>query len=561
MQMNSDDPMLSDQSEENNDDFLEGLKEMGLLGASGDVSPDNSPKPKTSEKKTSKKTGKKSSDFDMTTPQSNKQGNRTKTKRRPPARRPVINIDELLDGIGANSPPSDQAHPLSQNNNNNNSNSNFNINNNNSNTNSNNNNNSHNDNFNTSNNLNGSKNDFSMMQIAQDNTSSFTSRVELNIQSYITTRFLNLREDFITELQQLLIETDIIEVEVNKFLNELKVNLREVLSFELSNTNQTNQILSVVDSLCPAFLQVMKSIPSINTKDRQSEIESAGLAQVAVSTFSPLIKENFKSSADELMRDLSELHELQSQVKKNEIKNQRQRKVLSETLLDYESQKITQQVESQTISEISQRVSELRKIVNDDDEYDPDDEFGDEPSDKMTKKLKSALLRLRKETESSHLEPSSRIRTFHRKLNDYREDASTMRNMILYNNQMFANRAYQMMSSMQTELSMSSSIPQPSQLSQNQQNQSFSQSFTHSMIPSSPRSPDTPPRVSFPGMNDDLNNSSYMERNFELIDNVRSRLKQIQDQHDADLQNISSFLQNLKKTEKQRVRSEIMTEQ
>ena len=488
----SDDSIPSEQSDENNDDFIAGLKEMGLLSPNAVLTPDAG---KSRKSGASKNKGRKS-------------------KRRPPSKRPTINIDDLLDGIGNtnnSSPSSDQSNP-----------------------------------FNLNDVLpskkgslkNSGKSESSSMQLKEnDPAESFMSRLELNIESYLTSKFLNLREDFVSDLQHLLAETDCIEVEVNKFLNDLKNGLREIISFDFQTGNQVDRVVAVLDSLCPAFLSVMKTIPKNDSvANAQAEIESANLAQAAVTSFSPLLKDNFKSSSDELARDLAELHELQSQVKKNEIKNMRQRKTLTETLLDYESQKITQQIESQSINDMSHRIADLRKSLIDEDEDDEDDDH----TDIISKKLKNALTRLRKTAESTYMEPVARIRKFHRKLNDYREESAQLRNMIMYNNQMLVSRSFQAMSTM---LSSQDSIYQ----------QSFQQTQTI------PRSPETPPRVSF-AVNDDGNNSSSLNRSFELIDDVRSRLKQIQDQHDADLQNISSFLQDLKRSEKQRVRAEIMTE-
>lgn len=523
----------------NSDDLLEALNLNGSDQNSGDNFLDDLPKQKEDHSK------KKNSSANTRT-------NKSKSKRKA-NQRPLINIDELLDGIELNEDnnqttlPTQSNSPATTNDNNT-------------------------INYNdissafTTTTVPSTQNQKNIPIIQMRNTDvlqPFTSRIELNIQSYLTTRFFNLRDDFVSELQRILVETDCIEVEVNKFINDLKINLRDILSFELQNINQINQVMSVVDTICPAFLNVIKSIPNVNTNEKQAETESANLAQVAVSTFSPVLKESFKTMADELSHSINNLHDLQSQIKKNELKQNKQRKILKETLLDYESQKIAQQIESQTVSNLSKRISEFRRIYSERD--DDDDSFVDPDNshNRITKRLKSAIIRLRKETETTNIEPISRIRSFRRKLNDYREEASSMRNMILYNNQLFIQRSYQAMALSQPP------VPPPDIISQSQiynqpqvqhQQQNLSTSFRYPQ--------QDQPRVSFPGINDDTNisinssgiNGSYQDKSSELIDNVRSRLKQIQDQHDADLENISSFLQDLKRNERQRVRAEIINE-
>ncbi|KAK8861052.1 hypothetical protein M9Y10_012744 [Tritrichomonas musculus] len=519
----------------NSDDLLEALNLNELDQISGDDAFDD--KSKQKEEVMAKK---KNSNANKSSAKSNK----PKPKRKG-SQRPIINIDDLLDGVDLdednNQPPPSKPSSLIFNNNDE-------------------------ENPSFSVNISSQQNtkDFTPIQyVNPDISSPFTSRVELNIQSYLTTRFFNLRDDFVSELHRILIETDCIEVEVNKFINDLKTNLRDILSFELQNLNQINQVMSVVDTLCPAFLNVMKSIPNINSQDRQIETESANLAQVAVSTFSPVLKENFKTMSDELSKNINDLHDLQSQIKKNQIKNEKQRKTLKETLLDYESQKITQKIESQTISELSQRVSEFRKVYTDHDEEDEEGFDIDNPHSRLVKRLKSAIIRLRKDTETTHMEPVSRIRAFRRKLNDYREEASSMRNMILYNNQIFAQRSYQALALSQPpppDFLIQSQILSQQQPQWQQPQPNLSSSFRYSQ--------QDQPRVSFPGIGDDMNtsinssglNASYQDKSVELIDNVRTKLKQIQDQHEADLENISSFLQDLKKNEKQRVRAEIVNE-
>ena len=530
----------------NSDDLLEALNLNGFDQDSGDLNLDDLPKPK--EQESSKKKN------------SNKKTNKQKRKAN---QRPLINIDDLLDGIDLNEEETKQNESIIQNNtpiaNTNNNNT---------------------KNYNDSNSIMANllpsmrkANDFSTIQL--NNTEvfqPFTSRVELNIQSYLTTRFFNLRDDFVSELHRILIETDCIEVEVNKFINDLKINLRDILSFELQNLNQINQVMSVVDTICPAFLNVIKSIPNINTNNRQAETESANLAQVAVSTFSPVLKESLKTMADELSRNINNLHDHQLQIKKNELKYEKQRKMLKETLIDYESQKIAQQIESQTISDLSHRISEFRKIYSDHDDEDDDvyDGYDDinNSHNRLTKKLKSAIIRLRKETETTHIEPIARLRAFRRKLNDYREEASSMRNMILYNNQIFAQRSYQAMSLCQPPLPSPDFINQSQIYSQQSQHSQWQPPQQQNLSSSFRYPPQEQPRVSFPGISEETNmsinssaiNTSHQDKSSELIDNVRSRLKQIQDQHDADLENISSFLQDLRRNERQRVRAEIVNE-
>lgn len=385
--------------------------------------------------------------------------------------------------------------------------------------------------------------DYLLQSEPMDISSSFTSRVELNIQTYLETCFLNLREDFTSELQNILIETDCIETEVNSFLNDLRRSLRDLLSFELPKSNQIPQIMTAVDSLCPSFMNIMKSIPTVNAEEIEKDNEKANFAKVAINSFSPIMKNTFKSMIDDLSKNLSSLHELQTQNKKDTIKDARQRKQLQNSLYEIEANKVSQEVESQTIKELSSYISELRNIYNHVGEY--DDAYDDDVDEMNDGGFREAINQLKKEIESSQIESIARLKSFHRKFKDYREEAAIMRNQILYNNQVIAQRSMQAMSFM-PQMDMSTSYMNP----------------PHFQSPMRYPTMGSPPRVSFPGINNELSISGgdFQNRSSELADSVRSRLREIQEQHDTDLENISSFLHNLRKDEKQRIRSAIMNE-
>lgn len=474
MQVSSDDQISED--DESGSAFLEGLKDLGLLG--------------NDEIETTKKTEstKKSKKSPMTTPKKT----RPKPKRRPP-KRPTINIDDLLDGITT---PSPQATPPAS------------------------------TPINTTSIApNTSDFPFSPVQKHQfDQPTSIMNRIELNIQSYLNNQFMTLRDDFIHEFQQYISQNDIFEKDVNLFMEDLKVGIREALKVEISLPNVAPRLTADMANILPAFNEIMQKNQVTDISQKEEEVRSASLGQIAISTFAPMITEKLNTTIQTLSNDYSSLHDSRNEARAVKIKSRQKHKMSFNRLVELECRRSLNNIESETISNISRYLTSYRKSLRDDtDDYEYDD-----PQQRIDIKFESSITKLRREVDEVYNEPISRIRSYQRKYAEIIDEISSARQMFHYHNQIYLSRASQM-------------IVQPMPV----------------QIPLRAPVPPTPnrvaPRVSFP----ELEEPEEVSENNKLIGSVRMRLKEIQNQRELDLENISSFLQSFKHSEKMRIRSSL----
>ena len=457
--------------DENDSEFLEGLRDLGLIDEDD------------FEKESAKSTPKPAKSSTEKTPRP-----KSKTRRRQPARRPAINLDDLLDGIDI---PKDDPEPVST------------------------------PVSSTKTQLPTYDLSFSQSTTGRD----YSVRIESSIRDYISVQLKGLRDDFLVELERLLVDNDSIDSTVSAFIGEMKNTLAEILTIELSEiAGKNSRILSAVESVLPGFRDPIKAGVSGGGQEKVAELESLGLAQAAVASFIPAMNNNMKSMNDDAGRDIDELRIAQGALKKALARNAQYKKSFRKSEMELECTKVRQEIESQTIREMTEVVKSLRRPFKDESD---DDIYQDESDESHgAKKLRYALAKLRKQVELSTSEPVAKLRRFLRRFSECRDEANSLRDISAFSHQKYVN-----------------SLMEASQAS--------------SMIDIPP--PVEYPRVSFSGVDHYPSYESEIREDPEqnvapLISTVRRRLKKIQEQREADLQNSASFLQEVKRQEKARIR-------
>ena len=465
--MNLDDSDIG--QDENDSDFLEGLKDLGLIDDEDFA------------KESAKSTPKSAKSTPGKSPRS-----KSKSRRRPPSRRPAINLDDLLDGIDVpkEDPVTPAATPVS------------------------------------ASTTQVPTYDLSISQVPVGRD--YSVRVESNIKDYISVQLKALRDDFLVELERLLVDNDSVESTVSAFVGELKDSVRELLQVELGDIGgKTPRIVSAVESILPGFKEAIKAATGQSGQERAQELENINLAQVAVASFLPVMNSGLKGMNDDVNRDLDELRLAQAGLKKAVSRSNQQKKSLRKSEMELECAQVRQDIESQGLREMTEVMEALRRPFKDDND---EDFFQDESEENHgSKRLRYALAKLRKQAEVSTSEPVSKLRAFQRRLCDCRDEANSVREIAAFSHQKYVNAVAEAL-----------------------QNSMF-----QTMPPPSPN-----PRVSFVNM-DRYEPEIQPEPEpyiTPLISTVRRRLKKIQEQREADLQSSASFLQEVKRQEKARIR-------
>jgi hypothetical protein len=324
------------------------------------------------------------------------------------------------------------------------------------------------------------------------------SRLENRINNYLTLCFRSLREDFLSNFEQILTETDCIDAEVNAFLTDL----REIFSADLPGLQHSDRLLEVAVSTLGLFKSPLSSANRRASLPSPSEIDDLRQEQLSIGLLTPHLKDAFRAAFDDIVKDCSELQHLEAKEKKAAAKLEAHLQTVAEKNAILETDRTRHKIESQTVSDLRQTVDEFLKMLSTGDDPFLADDVEEES---ITIKIRSALAQLKRAAEVSLQRYVRRVGTVRRSLRGDVDEAASVRDLAAFSHQ----------------------------------------KFMHALAEAQ-RAPAMP----IVALAADESSVS------PLVDSVRDRLREIRARREANLQSSASFLKAVRKEEKRRIRSE-----
>jgi hypothetical protein len=286
---------------------------------------------------------------------------------------------------------------------------------------------------------------------------------------------------------------------LNRFLSDLKVSLRELFPFDFPQLGQGNRFTQIIDSPLTAFKGPFQSTVRWRPTLQTSKLEELNEKHLSIRSLMPILKDTFRGALNDLTKECSELQQLDIKEKKMAAKLNSRSKALIEQIGFFECERIRQEIESQTESDLKQTIEEFRKIFAiEDDPFSTDDMR----EGNIEMKMRSAIAELKRTGELSLQKYLGKIGTVKRNLHDDVDEAVSLRDLGGFAHRKFVNAV---------------SMPR-AMISVGSEDES-------SMSP--------------------------------LVDSVKHRLRKIQARREADLHNSASFLKAVLKEERRRIRSEV----
>lgn len=253
-------------SDSDHDDLdLEALKSIF-----GSKAFDDLPSPKEKTKKTSSK-------------KTNKSGSKKNQKQK----KPVINLDELLDGVNLDSMPNDDndidgldfSIPQKKDNTKNQS----------------------------------MKNYGTSIFDFQTNTDVFAS-FERKIESYLDSSIHTLQNDVIKEIEQLLIDTDDFDDIIVDFLETLNHSIYEIIMLGKSEvTENQSAFYSIFDNFSNSFFETFRKISDFSSRSTVKSTNIIRSCRSLVEAKKPIFERQMKNSAHDISQELKELNKARTQ--------------------------------------------------------------------------------------------------------------------------------------------------------------------------------------------------------------------------------------------------------
>jgi hypothetical protein len=341
----------------------------------------------------------------------------------------------------------------------------------------------------------------------------------MNIQNYMAARFVILKDEFVSEFERMMAEGDSMDAQIERFLSETRASLLEIFSDEVSPSPFARSISPVMDSVLPGFRECFGIGHRPSSCASAEEVENLNLARASISSFTSLFQNTFSSMRGELSRDISDLRQLQSKTRTMEAKSDERGRIAHGVRIELECQKIRKEIELETIKEGSGRISELKKWLK----YSEEDDYAEDYGQSNARRLRSAISKLRRSAQACISDPLLRLRDYHRRFIECRDEAEANREMLLFHTQRFVRLAG-------SAMAVSDQVVNRGRLMGD--------------IGS--------PRVSFVERRDD--------EEIPLINSVKQRLRMIQEERETELLNSASFLESIRREEKRRVRAELAPE-
>jgi hypothetical protein len=231
-------------------------------------------------------------------------------------------------------------------------------------------------------------------------------------------------------------------------------------------------------------------------------------AQLSIGALTPFVKETFRAALDDLAKECAELQRAAMREKKMAAKLDLRGRAVAEQSAFFECERIRQEIESQTQSDLRQTVEEFRKVF----ENESDPFLEDEPEENgATAKIRAGIAALKRAGEASLQRYLGRIATLRRSLRDDIDEAASLRDLTRFSYQKFAHAVLAAPDGRQR-------VPRAMR-------------FEAGEFEDPPASP--------------------------LVDAVKRRLGEIQARREADLQSSASFLKSVLREERRRIRSEV----
>jgi hypothetical protein len=275
-------------------------------------------------------------------------------------------------------------------------------------------------------------------------------------------------------------------------LADLKSPLRDSLSADLSHAGQGMRIDS-------ALLAFQGPLQSALRRPARELPQTAELSQLSVRSLAPTLKNAFHAALDGLAKECSELQQMEAKDRKKTAKLELRSKALIEQSGFFECERIRQEIESETESELRQTIEQFRKVFASEDEV-----FLADGGEDTGARIRSAIARLRRTGEASLQKCLGKIGTIRRNLRDDVHEAVSLRDLGGFAQQKFVSAV---------------------------QGEAFCGARAMREVGASSIGP--------------------------VADSMKYRLREIQARREADLRNSASFLKSVLKEERRRIRSEV----
>ena len=451
---------------------------------------------------------------DSSTPKQTKSNSNTKKetprsgKKRPPSKI-QINLDELMDGIEINPPnlstntktqqPKSSSSPF----------------------------------LNQSNNNIFSSN---LLTSKQPEKNVSIDQLESRLNSYLAMQIRTLINEFSVEIDKMFQENNEIDPIINKFCVDLRQQIRDSCNFD-GVLSPFPTAASLLDSYSIGFTEAFKDAKSLQNYKPQEEIKRVKAAKAKFLPLPSVIRQTFSTATTELSTILGEREALAFQRPFYEQNYNLEQKYRELSLMRYELEckAQLQEEDSEIIQKKIAKIDEERTTFTENLDKTTEDSYND-----IDLKIKQKLERINSTLRKLH--PTS-LMVNEKSVKSMIEENNSMRQIRDMNIQQVVSLVEESKSSSQfRNITYEREDNKPSLL---YQSTSFPQNTTYLPITASNEDQSFGSNIATIG---------DQSPTTQLLNKVRNKLREVQSQRETELQNVTTFLSNMKRREKKRRR-------